>query len=86
MRKARVPQGYWNQSERFQKQRRLQQLRAELARAQADRDQNRVRVTDGTKRLANARHNLDAGGPEFGPMAGEVELCPIPNPGERIRG
>ncbi|HEX9834204.1 MAG TPA: hypothetical protein VGA66_14215 [Mycobacterium sp.] len=59
-RKAREPKGYWTQSERFQKQRRLQQLRGELARTQADRDQGRVLVTDGTKRLAKARHNLDA--------------------------
>jgi hypothetical protein len=54
--------GYPTQTERFQKQRRLQHLRSELARAEADRDRKRVRVTDGTKRLANTRHHLDAAG------------------------
>jgi hypothetical protein len=42
--------GYATQTERFAKQRRLQHLRAELARAEADREAKRVRVTDGTKR------------------------------------
>jgi IS605 OrfB family transposase len=54
--------GYPIQAERFQKQRRVQHLRAELARAEADRANRRVRVSDGTKRLAKARHNLDAAG------------------------
>ena len=60
-RRGRV-KGYPTQAERFHKQRRLQHLRADLARAEADRDALRVRVTDGTKRLAKARHNLDAAG------------------------
>ena len=54
--------GYATQTERFAKQRRLQRLRAKLARTEADREDKRVRVTDGTKRLAKARHHLDAAG------------------------
>jgi hypothetical protein len=61
-RKAKLPQGYPTQAERFEKQRRLQVLRAELSRATADRDSNRVHVTEGGKRLATARHHLDAAG------------------------
>jgi IS605 OrfB family transposase len=61
-RKARRghPKGYRTQRERFAKQRRLQHLRAELARAQAERADNRVRVVEGGKRLARIRHHLDA--------------------------
>ena len=55
-----VAKGYPTQAERFAKQRRLQHLRTELARIQADRDANRVRVTAGGKRLARVRHSLDA--------------------------
>ncbi len=58
--KARVPKGYPTQAERFQKQRRLQVLRARLDTVSADRHANLVHVTEGGKRLANARHNLDA--------------------------
>jgi hypothetical protein len=54
--------GYPTQAERFQKQRRVQHLRAELARAEADRADKLVRVTDGGKRLAKTRHNLHAAG------------------------
>jgi hypothetical protein len=54
--------GYPTQSERFQKQRRLQRLRAELARVEADREHMQVYVVDGGKRLAKTRHNLDAAG------------------------
>jgi IS605 OrfB family transposase len=60
--RRRQVKGYRTQAERFQKQRRLQHLRADLARAEADRDGKRVRVSDGTKRLAQTRHNLDAAG------------------------
>jgi hypothetical protein len=59
-RKAKLPKGYPTQAERFAKQRRLQVLRAELGRVSADRDNHRVRVTEGGKRLANTRHNLPA--------------------------
>jgi len=59
-RKANAPKGYATQAERFQKQRRVQVLRAELGRVSADRDNHRVRVTEGGKRLANTRHNLPA--------------------------
>jgi hypothetical protein len=59
-RKDRQPRGYPTQAERFQKQRRLQSLRAELGRVTADRDSGRVRVTEGGKHLARTRHNLQA--------------------------
>ncbi|GAB4589705.1 hypothetical protein [Nocardia sp. IFM 10818] len=61
-RKAGLPTGYSTQSERFAKQRRVQSLRAELARATCKRDDKLVRVVVGGKRLAKARHNLDAAG------------------------
>jgi len=61
-RKAGQPRGYPTQAERFQKQRRLQSLRAKLARAEADRDEGRVHVTDGANRLAKTRHHLAAAG------------------------
>jgi IS605 OrfB family transposase len=54
--------GYPTQAERFAKQRRLQHLRAELARVEAERAQNRVRVVEGGKRLGKTRHHLDAAG------------------------
>jgi IS605 OrfB family transposase len=57
-RKAKLPKGYATQAERFQKQRRLQRLRAELDRVTADRDSYRVRVVEGGKRRAKTRHNL----------------------------
>ena len=57
---AWLPKGYPTQAERFQKQRRLQALRAELHRVTADRDARRVRVTEGSRRLVRTRHNLDA--------------------------
>jgi IS605 OrfB family transposase len=59
-RKAKLPKGYATQAERFQKQRRLQRLRAELRRVRADWDNKRVHATEGGKRLAKTRHNLDA--------------------------
>jgi hypothetical protein len=61
-RKQRLPKGYPTQAERFQKQRRLQALRAQLAQMAAERDAGRVRVTEGGKRLAKSRHNLQAAG------------------------
>jgi IS605 OrfB family transposase len=60
--KERLPRGYATQAERFQKQRRLQSLRAELRRVTADLDAGRVRVTEGGKGLAKARQNLEAAG------------------------
>jgi hypothetical protein len=59
-RKAKLPKGYATQAERFQKQRRLQRLRAKLGRVQADRENKRVHVTEGGKRLVKTRHNLYA--------------------------
>jgi IS605 OrfB family transposase len=61
-RKDRLPRGYATQAERFQKQRRLQSLRAELRRIVADPDGGHVLVTEGGKRLASTRHNLQAAG------------------------
>jgi IS605 OrfB family transposase len=58
----RLPRGYATQAERFQKQRRLQSLRAELSRVATDRADGCVRVTEGSKRLARTRHNLRAAG------------------------
>jgi IS605 OrfB family transposase len=59
-RKARLPKGYATQAERFQKQRRLQRLRAELGRVCADWGDKRVHVVEGRKRLATTRHNLNS--------------------------
>lgn len=61
-RRGQGVKGYATQAERFQKQRRLQHLRGELARAEADQAANRVRVVEGGKRLAKTRHHLDAAG------------------------
>jgi IS605 OrfB family transposase len=61
-RKARLPKGYPSQAERFAKQRRLQSLQAELRRVTADRDAGCVRVTEGGRRLARTRHNLQTAG------------------------
>jgi IS605 OrfB family transposase len=60
--KYRSPRGYATQAERFQKQRRLQSLRAELRRVATDRDAQRARVAEGGKRLATTRHNLQPAG------------------------
>jgi IS605 OrfB family transposase len=61
-RAAKSTKGYATQSERFAKQQRLQHLRGELARVQADRSAHRVHVVEGGKRLATTRHHLhDAG-------------------------
>lgn len=54
--------GYVTQAERFQKQRRLQSLRAELRRVVTDRDDKLARVVDGGKRLAKTRHSLNTAG------------------------
>jgi hypothetical protein len=61
-RKTKAPKGYATRSERFDKQRRLQHLRAELARVEADRAAGRVHVVAGGARLARTRHHLDAAG------------------------
>ncbi|MCA2247505.1 hypothetical protein JF729_06805 [Mycobacterium intracellulare] len=58
-RKAKEPKGYASQAERYAKQRRLQHLRAELARAEQDRVHGRVHVVEGGKRLARTRHHLE---------------------------
>jgi hypothetical protein len=57
-RKAKLPKGYATQAERFQKQRRLQRLRAELDRVSTDSDNKRVHVVEGGKRWAKTRHTL----------------------------
>lgn len=61
-RKAKAPKGYATQAERFAKQRRVQRLRGELARAEKDRAAHRVHVVEGGKRLAKTRHHLDKAG------------------------
>jgi len=61
-RKNRQPRGYPTQAERYQKQRRLQVLRAELTRVTAALDTGRASITEGGKRLARSRHNLGAAG------------------------
>jgi IS605 OrfB family transposase len=58
-RKGKV-RGYASQDERFQKQRRLQVLRARLARAEARIQAGRPKITVGGRRLLKARHNLAA--------------------------
>ena len=60
LRKTKLPKGYPTQAERFQKQRRLQRLRAQLASVCADFDEGIVRVVAGGKRLAKTRHHLPA--------------------------
>jgi hypothetical protein len=59
-RNAKLPKGYATQSERFQKQRRLQRLRAKLDWVTTDWDNYRVHVVQGGKRLAKSRHSLPA--------------------------
>jgi IS605 OrfB family transposase len=59
-RKTKLSKGYPAQAERFAKQRRLQVLRAELARFTTDFEDRRVHVVEGGKRLARARHQLEA--------------------------
>jgi hypothetical protein len=61
-RKAKLPKGYPTQAERFAKQRRLQVLRAELARVSSDFESRLVYVTEGGRRLAKTRHHLEAAG------------------------
>jgi hypothetical protein len=56
--KQKLPRGYPTQDERFQKQRRLQSLRAELRRVVSERDAGHLRVTEGGKRLVKTRQNL----------------------------
>jgi len=60
-RRGRV-RGYATEAERWQKQQRLQALSARLARAEARLAEGRVSVCRGGKRLARARHNLQAAG------------------------
>lgn len=62
LRKTTGVKGYATQAERFQKLRRVQHLRAELAATERDRAAGRVRVVEGGKRLATTRHHLDKAG------------------------
>jgi hypothetical protein len=61
-RHAKAVKGYATQAERFQKQRRCQHLRGELAAVGRDRAAGIVRVVEGGKRLAKTRHHLKAAG------------------------
>ncbi|OAH12157.1 hypothetical protein [Streptomyces jeddahensis] len=57
-RKGKV-RGYADQNERFQKQRRLQVLKARLARVEQRIDAGRPSIVVGGRRLARIRHNLE---------------------------
>lgn len=61
-RKGKAVKGYATQAERFQKQRRLQHLRDELAQVERDRAGGVVHVVEGGKRLATTRHHLARAG------------------------
>ncbi|ETB46596.1 hypothetical protein O981_27605 [Mycobacterium avium 10-5560] len=61
-RDVKTPKGYATQAERFQKQRRCQHLRGELAAAERDRAAGVIHVVEGGKRLATTRHHLEAAG------------------------
>jgi len=74
-RKDEPKKGYGTQAERFQKQRRLQHLKAELARVTADYQDGRVHVTEGGARLARTRHNLEAAGLTTGQWRQEWEAA-----------
>jgi IS605 OrfB family transposase len=62
LRKAKAAKGYATQAERFQKLRRVQHLRGELARVEHDQAAGVVHVVEGGKRLATTRHHLDNAG------------------------
>jgi IS605 OrfB family transposase len=59
---GRKTRGYATPSERWQKRRRLDVLTARLARLEADYESGRVSVVRGGRRLARARHWLEAAG------------------------
>jgi IS605 OrfB family transposase len=61
-RKTKAAKGYPTQAERFQKQRRVQHLRSDLARTEQDLAAGRVHVVEGGKRVAHTRHHLAAAG------------------------
>jgi len=56
----KAPGGYRSEGEWFHKTRRLRVLEDRLERERADRENGRVRVVRGGKRLARGRHNLAA--------------------------
>ena len=60
--RAERPRGYASQAERYEKQRRLQALRARLADAEERIAAGRVSVCRGGRALARARHHLEAAG------------------------
>ena len=60
-RRGRV-RGYASQAERWEKQRRLQVLRARLDKVEVRLDEGRVSVCRGGRRLARSRHNLAQAG------------------------
>lgn len=57
-RQRRTVRGYTDHAERRAKQQRLQILKANLRRAVREREQGRVRVARGGRRLLNSRHHL----------------------------
>jgi hypothetical protein len=60
--RAGTARGYASRAERWQKQRRLQVLQAHLDEVESRLAEGRVSVCRGGRRLAVARHNLDAAG------------------------
>jgi IS605 OrfB family transposase len=56
------PKGYASRAECHAKRQRMHMLQAQLARVEADYAAGIVHIVEGGKRLARARHNLDAAG------------------------
>jgi hypothetical protein len=83
-RKAKLLKGYATQSERFQKQRRLQRLRAKLHRVTTDWDNHRVRVVQGGKQLVKTRHNLPAANLTESGWRRGMGLRALPHRGQRV--
>ena len=84
-RKTKAPKGYATQAERFAKQRRLQVLRAELRRVQADWDDRVVHVVEGGKRLAKTPPQPRFRGADPVRVAREMAVRPRPHRSQRLR-
>ena len=86
LRKARLPKGYPTQVERFNKQRRLQHLRADLARR---RSRPRRGAGAGQRGHQTPRQNAPPSrccGSQSGAVAPGVGVRALPDPGQRCRG
>ena len=84
-RKAKLPRGYATQAERFQKQRRLQILRARLHRVQADFDDRIVPCRRGRQTTGRHAPSPRHGQPDRFHMAREVGMRPRPHRNPRLR-